>query len=172
MVRAQVYHNGAVRGTSKNQAMVEGWRVKTYTARAAMAQPTPSPTHSMFSEDWLARAQAAVNADAELALIGAWFTTAFSLTCGDRRVIMRFDHGRLVDAVSAPRLDVRCAFGFRASLEIWSRFFAEDPEPLYHDFFAMLMRVPGFVLEGDTLVAMQNARALHRAMNVMRTVRP
>ena len=44
------------------------------------------------------------------------------------------------------------------------------PEPLYHDFFAMLMRVPGFVLEGDTLAAMQNARALHRAMNVMRTL--
>ena len=42
--------------------------------------------------------------------------------------------------------------------------------PLYHDFFAMLMRVPGFVLEGDTLAAMQNARALHRAMNVMRTL--
>jgi hypothetical protein len=32
--------------------------------------------------------------------------------------------------------------------------------------------VPGFVLEGDTLVAMQNARALHRAMRVMRTVTP
>ena len=28
----------------------------------------------------------------------------------------------------------------------------------------MLMRVPGFVLEGDTLVAMQHARALHRVM--------
>ena len=66
----------------------------------------------------------------------------------------------------------RCAFGFRASPEIWAKFFAKEPEPLYHDFFAMLMRVPGFVLEGDTLVAMQNARALHRAMNVMRTVQP
>ena len=32
----------------------------------------------------------------------------------------------------------------------------------------MLMRVPEFVLEGDALVAMQNARALHRMMNVMR----
>jgi hypothetical protein len=30
--------------------------------------------------------------------------------------------------------------------------------------------VPGFVLEGDTLIAMQHARALHRAMNLMRTV--
>ncbi len=43
-----------------------------------------------------------------------------------------------------------------------------QPPALYHDFFAMLMRVPAFVLEGDTLVAMQNARALHRMMNVMR----
>jgi hypothetical protein len=124
----------------------------------------------MFSDEWLDRAQAAVKGDPEMAVIGGWFTTAFSLTCGDRRAILRFERGRLVDLLPAPRLDVRCAFGFRAPLDIWAKFFADDPEPLYHDFFAMLMRVPGFVLEGDTLVAMQNARALHRAMNVMRTV--
>ena len=33
----------------------------------------------------------------------------------------------------------------------------------------MLMRVPEFVLEGDSLVAMQNARALQRMMNLMRS---
>jgi hypothetical protein len=43
-----------------------------------------------------------------------------------------------------------------------------DPPPLFHDFFAMLMRVPEFRLEGDSLAAMQNARALHRMMNIMR----
>jgi len=32
----------------------------------------------------------------------------------------------------------------------------------------MLMRVPEFELEGDSLIAMQNARALHRMMNIMR----
>ena len=32
----------------------------------------------------------------------------------------------------------------------------------------MLMRVPEFVLEGDGLADMQNARALHRMMKVMR----
>jgi hypothetical protein len=132
----------------------------------------PQTTDSLFSDDWLARAQARVNGDPELQVIGGWFTTAFSLTCGDRRAILRFERGQLVDILPSPRLDVRCAFGFRASSDIWTKFFARDPEPLYHDFFAMLMRVPGFVLEGDTLVAMQNARALHRAMNVMRTVEP
>jgi hypothetical protein len=32
----------------------------------------------------------------------------------------------------------------------------------------MLMRVPEFVIEGDSLLAMQNARALHRMMSLMR----
>lgn len=125
---------------------------------------------SIFSDLWLSRFQTRVNADPELQVIGDWFTTAFSLSSGDSRAIVRFERGRLVDYVAQPRLDVRCAFGFRASPDIWARFLAPVPEPLYHDFFAMLMRVPGFVLEGDTLVAMQHARALHRAMNVMRTV--
>ena len=49
-----------------------------------------------------------------------------------------------------------------------SKFLSPNPPPLFHDFFAMLMRVPEFVLEGDSLVAMQNARALHRMMNIMR----
>jgi hypothetical protein len=124
-----------------------------------------------FSDRWLDRVRERVNADPELQLIGNWFTTAFSLTSGDQRCIVRFERGRIVQTFPSPRLDVRCAFGFRASPEIWARFFAAVPEPLYHDFFAMLMRVPGFVLEGDTLVAMQHARALHRAMNVIRTVR-
>ena len=123
-----------------------------------------------FSESWLASFRDRVNADPEMSVIGDWFTTAFSLTCGDRRCIVRFEKGKLVETIASPRLDRRCAFGFRASEEIWSKFFSPAPEPLYHDLFAMLMRVPGFVLEGDTLAAMQNARALHRAMNLMRTV--
>ena len=123
-----------------------------------------------FSDAWLKRYQDRVNADPEMQVIGDWFTTALSLSSGDRRCVVRFERGKIVEVYPAPRLDVRCAFGFRASPEIWARFFARDPEPLYHDFFAMVMRVPGFVIEGDTLVAMQHVRALHRAMNVMRTV--
>jgi hypothetical protein len=124
----------------------------------------------MFSETWLKRFEERVNADPEMAVIGDWFTVSMSLTCGDERRVLRFEQGRLVRAILAPRLDAPCAFGFRASAEIWQKFFTDPPEPLYHDVFAMLMRVPGFVLEGDTLAAMQHARALHRAMKVMRTI--
>ena len=125
-----------------------------------------------FSDSWLVRFQNQLNADPEMAVVGDWFTTALSLTCGDRRCILRFERGMLVEVVVSPRLDAACAFGFRASQDIWAKFLSPDPEPLFHDFFAMLMRVPGFVIEGDTLVAMQHARALHRAMNLMRTVGP
>ena len=123
-----------------------------------------------FSDGWLKSFQERVNADPEMQVIGDWLTTALSLTCGDRRCIVRFERGKLVEVVSSPRIDVRCSFGFRASPDIWSKFLSPVPEPLYHDFFAMLMRVPGFVLEGDTLIAMQHARTLHRAMNLMRTI--
>ena len=127
---------------------------------------------SMFSESWLQRFRDLLESDAEMAVVGAWFTVAMSLTSGDDRCIARFDQGRLVQWIVSPRLDVRCAFGFRASPEIWRKYLSDPPEPLYHDVFAMLMRVPGFVLEGDSLVAMQHARALHRVMKVMRLVGP
>ena len=74
----------------------------------------------------------------------------------------------LAAGVDTPRLDVRVPFGFRAPVEVWRKFLSPHPPPLFHDFFAMLMRVPEFVLEGDSLLAMQNARALHRIMNIMR----
>lgn len=117
---------------------------------------------------WLETFRERVAADAEMRLIGEWFTTALSLGFGETRYVLRVEKGRIAEIVANPRLDARCAFGFRAPLETWRKFLSERPPPLYHDFFAMLMRVPEFVLEGDGLVAMQHARALHRMMNLMR----
>jgi hypothetical protein len=117
---------------------------------------------------WLDRYRERVNSDAELDVIGEWFTTTFTLTFGDNRYALKIDKGKIADIVAAPRLDVRTAFGFAAPVEVWTKFLSPNPPPLYHDFFAMLMRVPEFRLEGDSLAAMQNARALHRLMNIMR----
>jgi hypothetical protein len=117
---------------------------------------------------WLARYRERVNVDPELKVIGDWFTTTFALTFGESRYALKVKKGRIIDIVAQPRLDVRVLFGFRAPVDVWRKFLSADPPPLFHDFFAMLMRVPDFVLEGDGLVAMQNARALHRMMNLMR----
>ena len=118
--------------------------------------------------DWIARYCERVNADQEMEVIGRWLTTAFAVTFGDNRYALQLDCGRIVDVIAGKRLDVRTPFGLRAPIEVWRKFLSADPPPLYHDFFAMLMRVPDFVLVGDTLVVMQNARALHRMMNIMR----
>jgi len=118
---------------------------------------------------WIERYRERVNADPEMEVIGGWFSTSFSLGFGERRYVLRVERGRIADINAAPRIDSRAAFGFRAPMEVWEKFVSPNPPPLYHDFFAMLMRVPQFVLEGDGLLAMQNARALHRMMNLMRS---
>lgn len=120
------------------------------------------------SLDWMAGFKDKVNADQEMSVVGHWFDTSIELGVGKHRVVLRVEEGKITDIIESPGLDVRSSFGLRAPDEIWAKFLAPEPEPLYHDFFAMLMRVPDFNLEGDTLVAMQNARALHRMMNIMR----
>ncbi|HXM82159.1 MAG TPA: hypothetical protein VN929_09555 [Burkholderiales bacterium] len=117
---------------------------------------------------WMESYRDRVNADPEMEVIGGWFTTSIAFTFGERRYVLRVERGRIIDINAAPRVDSRSAFGFRAPMEVWSKFVSPNPPALYHDFFAMLMRVPEFVLEGDALVAMQNARALQRMMTLMR----
>jgi len=117
---------------------------------------------------WLEAFRDRVNADLEMKIVGNWFSAAIALGFGDLRYVLRANQSRIDEVIANPRIDVRAAFGFRAPLEVWRKFLSSKPPPLYHDFFAMLMRVPEFVIEGDTLVAMQNARALHRMMNLMR----
>jgi hypothetical protein len=124
--------------------------------------------HDFPEAAWMERYRERVNADPELAVIGGWFSTSFSLAFGERRYVVRMERGRMTEINAAPRIDARACFGFRAPLEVWDKFVSREPPALYHDFFAMLMRVPQFVLEGDGLVAMQNARALQRVMNLMR----
>jgi hypothetical protein len=117
---------------------------------------------------WMEAFRDRVNADPEMDVIGGWFTTALSVTFGERRYVVRIERGKIAETNAAPRIDARSSFGFRAPVAVWEKFVSPNPPALYHDFFAMLMRVPEFVLEGDGLVAMQNARALQRMMNLMR----
>ena len=118
--------------------------------------------------DWMEAYRARVNDDPEMEVIGGWFTASLSFTFGETRYVVRVERGKIADVNAAPRIDSRSCFGFRAPMEVWRKFVSPDPPALYHDFFALLMRVPEFVLEGDGLVAMQNARALQRMMNLMR----
>ena len=116
----------------------------------------------------MAAFQDRVNADRELAVIGKKFSANIGLGLGDTRYVIQVREGRLVGFIHSPRFDVPTDFGLRAPLEVWAKFLSPNPPPLFHDPFAMLMRVPEFIIDGDTLAAMQCARALHRMMGLMR----
>jgi hypothetical protein len=120
--------------------------------------------------EWMKAFQKIVNADEELSAIGQWFTTSFLFQAGDTRYVFKVAGGKLVQIIPEPRFDETWSFALRAPLEHWRKFIQPLPPPLFNELFAMLMRVPDFKLEGNTLVAMQNIRALQRFMGLMRTV--
>lgn len=122
------------------------------------------------SPEWMAAFQARVNQDEELALVGRWFTTTFLFGAGATEYLLRVEAGRLVEVVPQPRFDRPWRFALRAPVAHWEKFIQPVPPPLYNELYAMVMRVPEFRLEGDTLVAAQHARALQRFLSLMRGV--
>ena len=124
------------------------------------------------SLEWMEKYRDAVNADPEMAVVGDWLTVDFKISFGGDDFLLSVRSGRIVDIVPKPRFDRPAAFTMRAPMSVWNKFVSPNPPPLYHDFFAMLMRVDEFELDGDTLAAMQNARALHRMMNILKQMEP
>ena len=113
-----------------------------------------------------------VNADPEMSVIGDWFTENFKLSFEGTDFLISVREGKIVEIEQNPRFDRPVAFSLRAPMSVWNKFISPNPPPLYHDFFAMLMRVDDFVLDGNTLATMQNARALHRMMNILKQMEP
>ncbi len=117
---------------------------------------------------WLDEFAAAANTDQELTVIGQHFCNTITLCFGSERIALKVSKGKVEDIIRDPGFDINADFGFTAPTTVWSKFFKPVPPPLFHDFFAMVMRVPEFVLEGSGLAAMQNARALSRLMYILR----
>ena len=113
-----------------------------------------------------------VNSDPEMAVIGAWFTVDFKISFEGNEFLISVREGKIAAIEHKPRFDRPVAFTLRAPMSVWNKFISPNPPPLYHDFFAMLMRVDEFVLDGNTLTTMQNARALHRMMNLLKQMEP
>ena len=121
---------------------------------------------------WMERYKEAVNGDHEMAVVGDWFNTDFKLSFEGNDFLLTVRAGCIERIEQRPRFDRPAQFSIRAPMSVWIKFIRPDPEPLYHDFFAMLMRVPEFDIDGDSLAAMQNARALHRMMNILKSMEP
>lgn len=120
--------------------------------------------------DWMRRYAEVVNGDPELRLIGKFFTCDLFLDFEAARYLVRVFEGTIRDVVPNPGYDRPWQFAFRAPRPVWDKYLQPVPPPLYHHLFAMLMRVPEFRLEGNTLTAAQNIRALVRMCDLMRAV--
>lgn len=119
---------------------------------------------------WMQRYAAVANADPELRLIGKFFTCDFLLDFEVVRYLMRVAEGAVREVVPDPHYDRPWAFALRGPRHVWEKYLRPVPPPLYHHIFAMLMRVPEFRLEGNTLAAMQNIRALVRMCDLLRAL--
>lgn len=115
--------------------------------------------------------RSAVNADTEMGIIGDWFSVNFKISFENQDYLISLRKGKITEIEENPRFDRPVAFTLRAPMSVWSKFISPKPPPLYHDFFAMLMRVEEFQLDGNSLLAMQNARALHRMMNILKQMK-
>ena len=124
------------------------------------------------SLSWMNIYREAVNTDPEMDVVGGWFTADFKISFEGTDFLISVRNGQIVEVAENPRFDRPVAFTLRAPMSVWNKFINPNPPPLYHDFFAMLMRVDEFQLDGNSLATMQNARALHRMMNILKQMEP
>jgi hypothetical protein len=118
---------------------------------------------------WFEAVAEQVNGDPEMAAIGRHFTVTIAFIMDDARHDLIVEKGKVVQVRDIFRIDSQIDFALRAPNSVWDTFLQQYPPPLYHNAFAMIMRVPEFRLEGDTLVFAQNARAITRLLSIMQT---
>lgn len=110
-------------------------------------------------------------ADRELQLIGGAFEARILIGMGAESRLLTVRAGRVIGCNAAPGFDAAWDFALRGPLAMWEKFTSDPPPPMYNDIWAMRMRVPEFIFEGNTLIAAQNARALTRFIALLRAAR-
>lgn len=96
-----------------------------------------------------------VNANAALVRRGRFVHVTFLLQVGEDTWLVTIDRGRVTEVLKGPFVMPRWTFALRASAEAWARFWAADPEPGWHDLFA-LIRHKRLKAEGDLHPFMAN----------------
>jgi len=106
--------------------------------------------------------------DGEFGLLARFLSCTALLDSGDERFLVRFRDGVVTDVAVDPDATEPWTFALRARPEAWERFLRDPPPPGFHDVWALVSRGE-MVVEGDTLVFMQNHYALWRALTVLRS---
>jgi hypothetical protein len=103
----------------------------------------------------IGEAMSRINGNAQLVRRGRFVDTAFLLEVGETPWLIAISGGRIVSLTKGPFVMASWTFALRAPAEAWTRFWAERPEPGFHDLFA-LIKQRQLKAEGDLHVFMAN----------------
>ncbi len=98
---------------------------------------------------------AQVNGDAALVRRGRFVDVTFLVGIGQESWLVSVDHGRIEAVTKGPFVMPRWTFALRAGVDDWRKFWAAEPEPGFHDLFA-LIRHKRLTAEGDLHTFMSN----------------
>jgi hypothetical protein len=108
-----------------------------------------------------------VNADPAIVRWGRDMNETFMVEVGEAQFLVTVRAGRIEKVEKGPLVMRAWRFAIRASAESWERFWRKDPEPGWHDLFALLRR--GDVrFEGDQRVLMAYLMYLKLALASLR----
>ena len=114
---------------------------------------------------------ARVNADAALVRRGRFVDVTFLIQSGEDAWLVTVDRGRIAEVQKGPFVMPRWTFALRASAEAWARFWAAEPQPGWHDLFA-LIRNKQLKAEGDLHPFMANLFYFKGVLGSLREARP
>lgn len=120
-----------------------------------------------LSAELIERLRTAASHDAELTVVGKFFTCRFLLASGDRRYLLRVREGHITDVLVDPPPVEGWQFAIKAPPVTWQRFLQSLPAPEYHDIWAATW-LGHMTLEGDMKPFMQHQRALWRLLKLLR----
>jgi hypothetical protein len=112
-----------------------------------------------------------VNANVRLVWRGRYVNTTFLVEIGETAWLVDIREGCIVCVKSGPLVMPRWTFALRASRETWAQFWLPEPQPGFHDVFALvkrrLMRI-----EGDVYPLMSNLLYFKDVFATLRGVTP
>lgn len=94
------------------------------------------------TDDWLAHR-------------GRWVNTTFLLKTGEKEYLITLQGGRVQRIQPGPHVMPRWTFALVADDDAWRRFWAEVPQPRFHDLMAMV-KFKTLRVEGDPTIFMSN----------------
>ncbi len=104
--------------------------------------------------------RAACAADPVLATWAGQWSACFAIESDDLPVPFNFTNGQV------QRTDGDPLFTLAAPAEVWSKFLEPVPPRFYNGIFAMMYRVPGFLIKEGTVAFMQHAHLARRVLDI------